>query len=224
MTERIYKRLVSAQSLQGFSEGTLNNRVYWRPTQEIADDHLGDNLTTFWDKLLKAAHSNHQGKAFMFQQKTAEFGFTRLVNKNIKVLLDHVKSKEIAPRDAMVLMAIVAFCDWKTGRTNVTVKRLSETLETAAPNIRASIRRLRACRLLVSTTNNEGIQVFIPHPNIFQCGSGKSRGLTLKLYYQEIYGKDFRSKALDVELEEYLEKPGRSSLEAEIHSDLDFED
>ena len=115
------------------------------------------------------------------------------IRHSTEKLLDVVhlaQNKHIQGRDLVVLMLALHFCNWKTGKARFTAKRMSEILGTAQSNVRASLKRLRLCSLLVQAEERDGTPYYIPHPKIFVCGNGRPRGLLLKAYNDAVYGKD----------------------------------
>lgn len=77
-------------------------------------------------------------------------------------------------------------------------------LGTALPNVRGSMRRLKACGLITDAVDPSGVPYMIPHPKLFECSAGKARGLLLKNYYSGVFGQSYESFIEDEELE-YLE-------------------
>lgn len=141
--------------------------------------------------------------------------FVKLSTIKILEVAHLTKDSKIFGRDLSVLMVALHFCNWKTGKARFTVKRLSEVLETAPSNIRASMKRLRVCGLLVEAEDRDGTQYFIPNPKIFVCSTGKARGLLLRTYYEAVYGKDFKDCIQDPELETFMMDPEDSFIQDE---------
>lgn len=129
------------------------------------------------------------------------FGFIKLINTRLPILFQYIQSKDIAGRDLSVLLCCLYFTNWKTGKCRVTTRRLSDTLSTAQTNIRASIRRLRACKLIAEAQDRDGTSYLIPHPKLFQCSTGRARGLLLRAFYLDVYGPSFHELVEDEELE-----------------------
>lgn len=127
--------------------------------------------------------------------------FIKLSTTGMLDIVQLTKESKIHGRDITVLMMALYFCNWKTGKSRFTIKKLSEMLDTATTNIRASMKRLRACGLLVEAEDRDGTPYFIPHPKIFVCSTGKARGLLLKTYYKAIHGQNFEDCIQDAELE-----------------------
>lgn len=137
----------------------------------------------------------------------AKTGFIKLINHRLPILLASIHKKEVSGRDIIVLLTCLHFTNWKTGKCKVTTKKLSEVLDTAQPNIRGSLRRLKACNLIVNAEDRDGTPYMIPHPKLFECASGKARGLLLKGYYSAIYGDDYEASVQDEELEYFGSQP-----------------
>jgi len=127
--------------------------------------------------------------------------FMKLSTSGMLDIVQLTKKNSIHGRDLTVLMLALYFCNWKTGKSRFTIKKLSEMLDTAPTNVRASMKRLKACGLLVEAEDRDGTPYFIPHPKIFVCSAGKARGLLLKTYYEAIHGEDFEDCIQDIELE-----------------------
>lgn len=126
------------------------------------------------------------------------------MNNRLGILFDLLQTKKIANRDVLVLLVCLYFTNWKTGKTRVTTKKISETLDTATSNVRASLRRLKDAKLIAEDTEKDGTSFMIPHPKLFECCSGKLRGLLLKKYYAAAYDQDFQPE--DEELEYLTEE------------------
>jgi len=132
---------------------------------------------------------------------SAKFGFIKLMNHKLSIILSLAGEKKVTGRDILVLIACVHFTDWKTGRSRVTTKKISELLGTAQPNVRGSLRKLKAYGLIADVEDRDGTLYMIPHPKIFECSSGKARGLLLKNYYEGVYGKNKAASIEDEEME-----------------------
>lgn len=128
--------------------------------------------------------------------------FIRLSTEKLLDVVHLAQNKHIQGRDLVVLMLALHFCNWKTGKARFTAKRMSDILGTAQNNVRASLKRLRLCSLLVQAEERDGTPYYIPHPKIFVCGNGKPRGLLLKAYYDAVYGKDHEYCTDELELQE----------------------
>lgn len=152
------------------------------------------------------------------------FGFIKLVNNKLPILFQYIQSKDIAGRDLCVLLCCLYFTNWKTGKCRVTTRRLSDTLSTAQTNIRASIRRLRACKLIAEAQDRDGTSYLIPHPKLFQCSTGKARGSLLKAFYLDVYGPDFQELVEDDELDTVNATGSRFSPETFMPAGDNFDD
>lgn len=133
--------------------------------------------------------------------KTTKFAFIKLIPGRLALINQYHKEGKIAGRDIMALIACLQFCNWRTGKCSVTPKVLSEVLGTAQNNVRASLKRLRLCGLLVEHVERGGYKVLIPHPKIFECCNGKPRGLLLHAYYTAFYGPNYKDHVEDFEIE-----------------------
>lgn len=154
----------------------------------------------------------------------AKTGFLRLMNERLPIIFSLIQAKKISGRDVLVLLVCLHFTSWKTGKCRVTTKKIGEMLGTALPNVRGSMRRLKACGLIADAVDTSGVPYMIPHPKLFECSAGKARGLLLKNYYAEVYGQSYESFIEDEELE-YLE--AKASTPKPTGSDPagdDFED
>ena len=128
-------------------------------------------------------------------------GFIKLMNDRLPILFLLTRSKKISARDVLVLLVCLHFTSWKTGKCQVATKKISEMLGTALPNVRGSMRRLKACGLIMNAVDTSGTPYMIPHPKLFECSSGKARGLLLHNYYKGVYGQDYELSVEDEELE-----------------------
>lgn len=72
------------------------------------------------------------------------------------------------------------------------------------------MRRLKACGLITDAVDASGVSYMIPHPKLFECSSGKARGLLLKSYYSGVFGQSYESLIEDEELEYLESKPSMS--------------
>ena len=131
--------------------------------------------------------------------------FIRLSTERLLDVVQLAQDKHIQGRDIVVLMLALHFCNWKTGKARFTAKRMSEILGTAQNNVRASLKRLRLCSLLVQAEERDGTPYYIPHPRIFVCGNGRPRGLLLKAYSDAVYGKNNKLSTEDLE-DEFTEE------------------
>lgn len=131
--------------------------------------------------------------------------FIRLSTERLLDVVRLAQNKHIQGRDLVVLMLALHFCNWKTGKAKFTAKRMSEILGTAQSNVRASLKRLRLCSLLVQAEERDGTPYYIPHPKIFVCGNGRPRGLLLKAYNDAVYGKNNELSTEDLE-DEFTEE------------------
>lgn len=152
----------------------------------------------------------------------AKTGFIKLMNARLSIIFGLARNKEINGRDMFVLLACLHFTNWKTGKSRTTTKKLSDLLGTAQPNIRGSFRRLKACGLIAEVEDRDGTPYMIPHPKLFECASGKARGLLLKAYYDQVFGEDADS-IQDEELE-YLEHEPADSVPAGDDEDYNWDD
>lgn len=156
-------------------------------------------------------------------------GFLRLMNERLPIVFSLIQAKRVSGRDILVLLVCLHFTSWKTGKCRVTTKKISEMLGTALPNVRGSMRRLKACGLITDAVDTSGVPYMIPHPKLFECSAGKARGLLLKNYYSGVFGQSYESFIEDEELE-YLEtkastfKPATSGLAGDDLEDPDWAD
>lgn len=148
--------------------------------------------------------------------KTTKFAFIKLIPGKLSLINQYHKEGKIAGRDVMALIACLQFCNWRTGKCSVTPKVLSEVLGTAQNNVRASLKRLRLCGLLVEHVERGGYKVLIPHPKIFECCNGKPRGMLLHAYYAAVYGPDYGDHIQDHEIEPDGEDPEDETLDLEV--------
>lgn len=128
-------------------------------------------------------------------------GFIKLMNDRLPIVFSLIRFKKISGRDVLVLLVCLHFTSWKTGKCQVATKKISEMLGTALPNVRGSMRRLKACGLIMDAVDTSGTPYMIPHPKLFECSSGKARGLLLHNYYKGVYGQDYELSIEDEELE-----------------------
>jgi len=147
-------------------------------------------------------------------------GFLRLMNERLPVIFSLIQAKKVSGRDILVLLVCLHFTSWKTGKCRVATKKISELLGTALPNVRGSMRRLKACGLITDAVDTSGIPYMIPHPKLFECSAGKARGLLLKNYYAGVYGQNYELSIQDEELEFLEAKPSASHL-TDSHPDGD---
>jgi hypothetical protein len=97
-------------------------------------------------------------------------------------------SKEIEPRDIMVLLAIISMTNWKNGRCLAATAKIADLLPLSISQVGHSMRRLKKQNLIVPLKDTkDGFTYHLVDPYLIICGTGSKRGIILKNYHQAIY-------------------------------------
>lgn len=92
-------------------------------------------------------------------------------------VVEAAASKRLQPRDALVLLGVMAHVNWRSGRANVTVRALAKELNIQESNCSSSIKRLRDERLLARCIDPVSHHAFfLLNPRLGWVGSTQRRG------------------------------------------------
>jgi hypothetical protein len=116
-------------------------------------------------------------------------------------LIADITAGKLQSRDLVVLIIHVIHSDWRTGRCRLTISKLSEILERKPVTLYPSIKRLKACKLLVPIKDSRtGEKLYIVSPHLLKIGSAQARGFLLKTYYEAIKSNEPGDNTEDDEL------------------------
>jgi hypothetical protein len=99
------------------------------------------------------------------------------------LVTEAVAAKRLQPRDSLVLFAVMAKVNWRSGRASVTTRALASSLGMKESNCCQSIRRLRDEGLLARGVDRDsGNAYFLLNPRLGWVGSTQRRGHLYKLW------------------------------------------
>jgi hypothetical protein len=88
-----------------------------------------------------------------------------------------IGERKLELRDGSVLIALEAYCSWRSGRVRVTPRKLAERLSMQEPHVISSLTRLRKLELLAKATDERtGEWFYLFNPALVNVGTGQTRG------------------------------------------------
>jgi len=101
--------------------------------------------------------------------------------REVRALIGLAARRDIEPRDAMLLFALVGHTDTYSGRVRVTAVALAEELQTRDSEVRAGLARLKRHDMVRQIKDrNTGERYYRLNPYLFQTTKGPLLGLAIK--------------------------------------------
>ncbi len=101
-------------------------------------------------------------------------------------LVHKIGERRIELRDTAVLFAMMAACDYKTGKVKFVAKALAKRLNITETNLSASIKRLKKEFLIALILEPNGEKYYIINPYLFSVGRKQKWGYLLSLFTKAI--------------------------------------
>lgn len=93
----------------------------------------------------------------------------------LDALLVPIQSKSVLPRDVVVLLTLLKFVDWRTGKAQLTVAWLAEQIGQHLNHTTCSLSRLRKAGVVArGRDKRSGGWFWMPNPLLFSFGSDRA--------------------------------------------------
>lgn len=117
--------------------------------------------------------------------------FYKTYTNGLDRVFQSLREGQIRNKDFIVLHAMLSRMELSSGRTYISASKIAEILGTQPNHIYASIKRLRAAKLIVKTKDKRtGAVSYLFNPYIHSGGTLKQRGFQIKTYLEAISADD----------------------------------
>lgn len=98
-------------------------------------------------------------------------------------LVTLIGERKLELRDGSVLIALEAYCSWRSGRVRVTPRKLAERLSMQEKHVISSLTRLKRLGLLAKGTDpHTGEWFYLMTPDLLTVGTSQTRGHLQKMF------------------------------------------
>ena len=106
-----------------------------------------------------------------------------LMLRDLEGVVQHLGRRTLKPRDAGVLLALLAHTDTYTGRIYVTADLIAEDLQSNPSEVRAAMARLKKEHLLrLVVEKGTGRRFYLVNPHVVQSGKPQAIGLAMQQF------------------------------------------
>lgn len=111
--------------------------------------------------------------------------FVKAHHEQMERCLDLVADRKLELRDMAVLLALMAYSSWRTGKIRVTAAKLAERLRMQEPHVISSLSRLRKQLLLTRGVDpHDGTDFYLLNPYLVSVGPPQTRGRMWKVFQE----------------------------------------